>query len=385
MAPSAPAAAPATVNPNMPYAGTNQATSDFGTASNLLSFLPQQEARTAAVNPSDTSILPTVHANYTAFNAPTAQVVNPNAFGGNLGAYNTAVQQAQQNLTGQENGTYNQALQEYQKNVGQFGDLTGVYSKLANTFNIPGYQQDVNTLQTLLQNLNTDVNAQTTLGGGLMTESARDEAYANRQLPLNIAMGNASRALEAGQSNVSNLMQAYETSLQNALKPEEMNIQNLPTLFGQANQAAQTGYEGGATAMSETQRLALERQANALQARAINAEYGMGGNNIASAFNTNPTQALPGVQFKNQQAGGKSGYNFQVNNAPASAASWAASNSGLWGSNTSPVQAVGSTIQNMAQSGDPTAKSAFNDIAKNNGQINRSIISKYPSLFWGWM
>lgn len=393
MSPNAPAATPLTINPNLPYAGQSQATNDYGTASNLLSFLPQQENQTAKVNPSDTSILPNVNANYSIVNAPTAQTINPASFGNNQAAYNEAVQKSLQGLTGQENNSYNQALQQYQQNINQFGNLTGVYNNLANTYNIPGYQKDVNVLQGLLENLNQDVNAQTTLGGGLMTQAARDEVYANRQQPLSLALSNASRELETGQSNVQNLMQAYETSLQNALKPEEMNIQSLPTLFQQTNEAAQGGYNQGATAIQnaiqnqqEQQRIGLQAQANALTAKQINAEYGTGAGNIASAFGGgNTSQAIPGVQLKSPQLGAAGGYAFQLGNKPASAASWAASNANLWGNGTSAIQAVGTTIQNMAQSGDVTAQAAFNEISKNNGQITKSIISKYPSLFWGWM
>lgn len=376
MAPSAPAANPITSNTNLPFGGYGQAASDSALSSNILSFLPTQEQQTARVNPSDTSMLPTVNPTYSIANAPTAQVVNPGSFGTNLTGYNAATQTATQNLTSSENSIYNQALQTYQNNMNQFGNLTGVYQNLANTYNLPGYQQDVNSLQGLLQNLNQDVNAQTTLGGGLMTQSARDEMYNNEQNPLQLALSNASREYETGQTNVNNLLGAYETSLTNALKPEELNISNLPTLFGQTNDAAQTGYGQGQQSIEDTitnaqkqQEIGIEQGQLDIQQKTFNAQYGAG--TMTDLLNKLSTGAIPGMTLKNSGSGGVAGYNFSVNSAPASAGTWAATNS-------LPINYVLST---MASKGDKTAESALSDIT-NAGGVTQSIVNAYPSLFW---
>jgi len=366
----------------MPFGGFGQAQADYAAAGNILNTLPTQEAKTAQVNPSDTSILPSINPSYSVFNAPTAQTINAGTYGTNLTGYNAAVQGAEQSLTSSENNIYNQALGQYQQNVNQFGNLPKVYQQLAEQYGLPGYQQSVNTLQNLLQNLNQDVNAQTTLGGGLMTQSARDEMYANEANPLNLSLSSASRAYETGQTNVNNLLGAYETGLQNALKPEELNISNLPELFGQTNQAAQSGYEQGATSIENTiqnqqaaERLNIERQQAASQEaynsaaiREINANYGNGGS-LSSALSSGQ---IKGLGLKDAKAGGAGGYAFNVGGGSASAGTWAATNN-------VPINAL---LSYMAQNGDRTALSALGDI-NNAGQVTQSIINKYPALFWG--
>lgn len=381
MTPSAPAANPTTSNTNMPFGGYGQAQQDYSSASNILSNLPTQQAQTAKVNPSDTSILPSINPTYSIANAPTAQTINAGSYGTNLTGYNQAVQSAEQSLTGSENSVYNQAMQQYQQNVNQFGNLPKVYQQLATQYGLPGYQQDVNTLQNLLQNLNQDVNAQTTLGGGLMTQSARDEMYANEANPLNLALSSASRSYETGQTNVNNLLGAYETGLTNALKPEEMNISNLPELFNQTNQSAESGYNQGATAIQNTiqneqeaQRIAVERAQAASQEaynsaaiREINSNIGNGGN-LASALSSGQLQ---GLSLKNAKAGGSAGYNFNVGGTPASVGTWASVNN-------IPINVA---LSYMAQNGDRTALAALGDV-NNAGQVTQSIVNKYPSLFW---
>lgn len=376
MQPNAPASNPTTSNTNLPYGGFGQAQSDQGLASNILSYLPTQEQQTNRTNPSDTSILPSVQVSAPTVTAPTAQVINPGQYGTNLAAYNTAVQQAMTGLTGQENQAYQGALGQYSQAENQYGNLAPVYQKLASAYGLPGYQQDVNSLQDLLQNLNQDVNAQTTLGGGLMTQAARDEMYANRANPLDLALSSAERQYSLGQTNVGNLMSAYETSVQNALKPLEMNISNLPTLFGQTNQAAQSGYEQGATTLEEQiqnaqkeRELSISAGSLALQQKAFNAQYGSG--TMSDLLNKLAGGQIPGMSLKNTGAGGAAGYNFNVNNRPVSAGTWAATNN-------LPINYVLST---MASKGDRTAQSALSDVT-NAGGVTQSIVGKYPSLFW---
>lgn len=396
MQPSAPAANPITSNTNMPFGGSPQAASDYGTASNILNYLPTQETQSTNtatnINSNPGSILPNININAPTYTAPTAKSINPASYGTNETAYNAAVQGAEQNQISAENSTFGAAQGALASAENQYGNLTPVYQSLASQYNIPGYQNDVATLSGLLQNLNQDVNARTTLGGGAITESARDEAYSDQAQPLNMALNNASEFLNYGQNDVSNLMDTYEKSLGNELQPLESNISALPGLFSQANEASQAGYGQGATAIqnkvsnaAEQQSLDLQAQYNTIQAAAEKAEYGTGEGNVAADFGATSNGTLPGMQFKNPTQGSKAGYAFTVGNSPASAASWAATNAAsLYGANTSPVQAVGTTIENMATNGDPTANQAYQEIVKNNGQITSAIIQKFPSLFWGW-
>ena len=369
MNPNAPAANPSTTNTNMPYGGFGQANSDVSLASNILNYLPTQEAASNRQDPSDTSILPSVSVNAPSFAAPTAPVVDPSQFGGNLDAYNKAVQNANQQLTGSENSTYQNAIDTYTNNMAQYGNLTPVYQNLANAYGLPGYQQDVATLQGLLQNLTQDVNQQTTLGGGLMTSAARDEMEANRQQPLQTALDSASREYQLGQTDVNNLLNAYQTSITNAFKPEELDISNLPTLFGQTNQLADSGYSQGATAIEDTIQNQQKQQEIGIQQATFNAQYGNG--TMTDLLNKLSTGQIAGMELKNTGAGGSAGYEFSVNNAPASAGTWAATNS-------LPINYVLST---MASKGDKTAESALTDIT-NAGGVTQSIVNTYPSLFW---
>jgi hypothetical protein len=375
MAPNAPAAAPSTNNTNLPYGG-GQAAADQTLGSNILSFLPSQEQQSATASNQGGSILPTVNISTPTYAAPTAATVNAGSFGNNLTGYNAAVQSAEQGLTSNENSEYSQAMANYEQNMQQFGNLTGVYNNLANTYNIPGYQQDVVGLQGLLQNLNQDVNAQTTLGGGLMTESARDENYANRAQPLNMALSNASQELGAGQTDVNNLMNAYETSLTNALKLEELDLSNLPTLFGQTNEAAEAGYGQGQSAIEsgisntlQAQEVQAQQEQASAAMKSVNAEYGTGtaAGSIASG------QVPAGMSLKNATAGAGQGYDFSTNGQPTSAASFAAANG------INPAALLGY----MSAQGDTTAKSAYNYISANPNANITELQSKFPSLFWG--
>ncbi len=288
MNPNAPAANPTTSNTNQPYGGFGQAQSDYGSAKNILNFLPTQEASTTAAannaNTNTASILPNISINAPTYTAPTAQTVNAGSFGTNLTGYNQAVQGAEQALTSGENQTYSGAMGQLQSAESQYGNLTPVYQNLAASYGIPGYQNDIATLTGLLQNLNRDVNAQTTLGGGLMTESARDEMYNNQAQPLQQSLNSAGTFLQYGQNDVNNLLDTYEKSLSNALTPLQTNISNLPTLFGQTNEAAQAGYAQGQQSIQDTiqnqftarQTAAQEEQANSF-AREVAAQYGSGG------------------------------------------------------------------------------------------------------------
>lgn len=396
MTPQAPAATPTTSNTNQAFGGFGQVNNDYSAASGILANLPTQEAQSTdnatSINNNPGSILPNVTVNAPTYTAPTAATINPASYGTNETAYNAAVQNAEQSQTAAENSTYGAAQGALSSAEQQYGNLTPVYQSLASEYNIPGYQNDVATLSGLLQNLNQDVNTQTTLGGGAITGAARDEMYSNESNPLNLALSNASEFLNYGQNDVSNLLDTYEKSLGNALTPLETNISSLPTMFGQANEAAESGYGQGATAIQNTisneaeqQSLGLQAQYNDIQAAAEKAEYGTGEGNVASDFASASNGTLPGMTFKNSAAGAQGGYAFTVNGTAASAASYAAANAGsLYGAGTSPVQAVGTTIENMASAGDPTANAAYQEIVKNNGQISSAIISKYPSLFWGW-
>lgn len=367
MQPTAPAAAPLTSNTNLPFGGTSQSNSDARLTSNILSFLPTEEQQSARVNPSDTSILPTVNPNISTFTAPTAPMVDPRAFGTDLTGYNAAVQGAERNLTGSENDIYQQALNEYTKNISRFGNLTDVYNKLANTYNIPGYQQDINSLQGLLENLNQDVNAQTTLGGGLMTQAARDEAYANRRNPIDIALANAGRELSSSQADVNNLLGAYETSLTNALKPEELNLSNLPTLFGQTNEAAQTGFNQGATSIQDTIQNRIAQAQLAAYQKQVNAEFGNGGT-VTGALGSPGANVQGGggngQPFYMQRPGG--GYNFQDATGKAINASQYAK---------ATKQPIGQVLYAMGQAGDLYAQQAYNQI-----QSNKSWYDAHPDI-----
>jgi hypothetical protein len=380
MQPSAPAANPITSNTNMPFGGSPQAASDYGTASNILNYLPTQETQSTnnatKINSNPGSILPNININAPTYTAPTAKSINPASYGTNEAAYNAAVQEAEQNQISAENSTFGAAQGALSSAENQYGNLTPVYQSLASQYNIPGYQNDVATLSGLLQNLNQDVNARTTLGGGAITQSARDEAYTNQAQPLNMALNNASEFLNYGQNDVSNLMDTYEKSLGNQLQPLESNISALPGLFGQANSASEAGYGQGATAIEDTisnaqrqQEIAVSQGNLALQQKAFNAQYGSG--TMTDLLNKLANGSIPGMSLKNSGVGGGAGYNFQVNNAPASAGTWAATNN-------LPINYVLST---MASKGDKNAESALSAIT-NAGGVTQSIVNQYPDLFW---
>lgn len=387
MNPNAPAANPTTSNTNQPYGGFGQAQSDYGSAKNILNFLPTQEASTTAAannaNTNTASILPNISINAPTYTAPTAQTVNAGSFGTNLTGYNQAVQGAEQALTSGENQTYSGAMGQLQSAESQYGNLTPVYQNLAASYGIPGYQNDIATLTGLLQNLNRDVNAQTTLGGGLMTESARDEMYNNQAQPLQQSLNSAGTFLQYGQNDVNNLLDTYEKSLSNALTPLQTNISNLPTLFGQTNEAAQAGYAQGQQSIQDTiqnqftarQTAAQEEQANSF-AREVAAQYGSGGG-LGSVFSSGNNKGaggqFGGVSFKNPQQGGAGGYAFAINGKPASAVQWAASNG----------QSPSSVIAYMAQNGDATAGQAYRALIANPNMSMSQLAAQFPSIAWG--
>lgn len=387
MNPAAPAANPTTSNSNQPYGGFGQAQSDYGTASNILNFLPTQESQTTSAasnaNSNTGSILPTINVNAPTYTSPSAPIVNAGSYGTNLTGYNSAVQGAENQLLTGENSAYGSAMGALTSAENQYGNLSPVYQNLANAYGIPGYQNDIATLTGLLQNLNRDVNAQSTLGGGLMTESARDEMYANQAQPLQQSLNSAGEFLQYGQSDVNNLLDTYEKSLTNALTPLQTNISNLPTLFGQTNEAAQAGYEQGATSIQQTiqdqiearQAAAAEQQAAAFT-KEVNAQYGSGGG-LAGVFSTGSNNGqngqYGGVQFKNAQAGGAGGYNFQVDGKAASAVSWAAANG----------QSPSSVIAYMAQNGDATAGQAYQALLSNPNMSMSQLAAQFPSIAWG--
>jgi hypothetical protein len=378
MNPTAPAATPLTSNTNQPFGGFGQAQSDYGTASNILNYLPTQESQTtsAATNANNNpgSILPNINIQTPTYTAPQAKVINASNFGTNLTGYNTAVQQAEQGLTGAENAEYGSAMNALSGAEQQYGNLTPVYQQLASSYNIPGYQNDIATLSGLLQNLNKDVNAQTTLGGGLMTESARDEMYANEAQPLNTAINNAGQFLQYGQNDVNNLLDTYEKSLTNELNPLQTNISNLPTLFGQTNEAAQAGYEQGATSIQNTiQNQISQEEANAAAQQSaaftkeVNANYGTGNLANTLAAGSGASGSLGGVSR------GANGYSFTSNGKPVTAAAWAADN----GQNPATV------IAYMAQNGDANAQRANSVITANPNMSITQLATQFPELFGG--
>lgn len=386
MNPNAPAANPTTSNTNQPYGGFGQAQSDYGSASNIMNFLPTQEANTTGAannaNTNTASILPNIAVNAPTYTAPTAATINAGSYGTNLTGYNQAVQGAEQALTSGENATYGSAMGQLSSAEQQYGNLTPVYQNLAASYGIPGYQNDIATLTGLLQNLNRDVNAQTTLGGGLMTESARDEMYNNQAQPLQQSLNSAGEFLQYGQNDVNNLLDTYEKSLTNALTPLQTNISNLPTLFGQTNEAAEAGYGQGQTAIQDTiqnqftaeQTAAQQEQAAAFN-KEVNAQYGNGG--LSSVFSTGSNSGangqFGGVSFKSSQQGGAGGYNFSVDGKPASAVTWAASNG----------QSPSSVIAYMAQNGDATAGQAYQALLANPNMSMSQLAAQFPSIAWG--
>ncbi len=363
MAPTAPSANPTTSNTNQPFGGFGQAQSDYGTASNILNYLPTQEATSTqnatSTNNNPGSILPSINISSPTYTAPTGRNINPAAYGSNLSGYNSAVQSAEQSQIAQENKAYASATGSLANAENQYGNLTPVYQKLASEYNIPGYQNDVATLSGLLQHLNQDVNAQTTLGGGLMTQSARDEQYANEANPLNMALNSAGEFLNYGQQDVNNLLGTYEKSLSNALTPLETNISNLPSLFGQANSATESGYNQGASAIENTisnaqrqQEIAAQQeQANAFE-REVNAQYGSGNGIPVLGGNSNSkTQAASyGLKVANNPG---AGYYFEdANGNPINAIQYAQM------TGVSPLK----VITAMANSGDTGAKQQLQKI-----------------------
>lgn len=402
MQPTAPAANPTSLNSNQPYGGFGQALTDYSTASNILNFLPTQESQTTATatnaNSNPGTILPDIHVNAPSFTSPTAQTINPTKFNGNLTAYNEATQRAMNSLLGSENTTYSQAQDVLSQAEQKYGNLTPVYQELANKYNIPGYQGDIATLSNLLQNLNRDVNAQTTLGGGAITQSARDEMYANEAQPLNTAMNNASEFLNFGQQDTANLLDTYQKSLTNALTPIETNIANLPGQFERTNTAAQTGYGQGQQTIedviqnqqrqqeirAEQIQAASSQEQAATAARALKLEYGTGAANAIGGIASKPS-SLQGINFKNTGAGGAGGYDFTVNGKAASAAQWAAANAAnMFGSQVNIPTAIALSLNGMAAGGDRNAAAALAKINDNGGTISQSIMNQYPALFWGF-
>lgn len=392
MQPNAPAANPTTSNTNQPFGGFGQAQTDYSTASNILNYLPTQEAGTvAAANNANTntgSILPNINVNAPTFTAPTAPTINAGNYGTNLAGYNQAVQGAESGLTSAENSTFGQAVGALQGAEQKYGNLTPVYQQLAGEYNIPGYQNDVATLSGLLQNLNRDVNAQTTLGGGLMTESARDETYQNEAQPLQTALNNSGEFLQFSQNDVSNLLDTYEKSLTNALNPLQTDISALPTLFGQTNEAAEAGYNQGANAIQQTIQQQQFAQTKAIQeeqaaSEAEQASAAMKQANVLAGQGESPvlggTASTPktgaatyGLKVANNPA---SGYYFEnANGQPINAIQYAQA------TGVPPIQVVNA----MASSGDGGAKQLIGEVQqaqKLTGIDPNSYLTQYYGSF----
>lgn len=373
----APAATPLNANPNLPY-GTGQAASDTRLTSNILSFLPTQQAQTARTNPADTSILPNINYNPTVFTAPTASAPNVNSFIGNPAGYASAVQAAQSALGASESSVLGQAQGQEEQFAGKYGNLSPVYQQLASEYNIPGYQQDVVTLQGLLQNLNQDVNAQSTLGGGLMTNSARDELYAIRQDPLQKALSNAEQELQSGQSNVANLLDTYEKTYSNLFAPLQQNVEMLPTEFGQQNelfgQGAQAGQSAIATLIDQAlrkQQIAAEQEQASAAMKQANILAGAGQTPVLGGTGGQKTAAASyGLKVQGKPS---AGYYFEdANGNPINAIQYAQS------TGVSPLAVVTA----MANSGDNGARQLVNELnSQKNVMDPETALLKYYGSF----
>jgi len=362
MNPTTPSIAPVTNNTNTPFGGAGQAASDYTTATNLLNNLPQQEAQSTAnaanANTNPGSILPNIAINAPTYTAPTAPTINAASYGSNLTGYNAAVQGAEAGQTSAENSIYGQAQSQLSSAEQQYGNLTPVYQNLAQEYNIPGYQSDIATLSGLLSSLNSDVNVGTSYAGGSTTAAARDEQYEQQYQPLENNLNVAGEMLNYGQQDVSNLLGTYEKSLTNELTPLQENISTLPTLFGQANQQADTGYTQGASAIQSQISDALQaQQVQAEQEQASAAELtakeeaGAGQQPVLGGTGGAKTAAAQfGFKAGNTGAGG---YYFEdANGTPINAIQYAQA------TGASPL----AVIQSMAANGDQGAKTALASI-----------------------
>lgn len=400
MGPVTPSSTPSNANVNEPFGGNSQATGAYNSAATIAAALPQQLLSTAQnadnINANPTSILPSISINAPTYSAPTAPTISASSYLSNPLGYNQQVQNAETGLGTSENQILSSAEGNLSTAEQQYGNLTPVEQSLQSQFNIPGYQNDITTLNGLLNSLSSDVNVQTNQGIGATSTAARNEAYEQQYQPLSNYLGEATSALSYGQQDVNSLLNTYEQSLSNELQPLETNIQTLPGMFGQTNSLAEAGYNQGAETIQNTiSNQISQEQANAYTTMAnvsvqqLKDEYGDGAAAVAGNLATDPNGLNAGVSFKNG-SNGSGGYDFTVNGKPASMAQWAISNaSSLYGSTTDEAQSIISTLTGLAGGGDTYSAQALAAInataANNNGvpQITPAIINQYPALFGG--
>lgn len=254
-----------------------------------------------------------------------------------------------------------QALQGFQAPSAQ-----DVLSQANDQFGVGADQTRVSDLRGAVANLNTSLNAVdpsvTGRTSGTFTTEAQRSALVNKeQAPIQTNLTARGADLTNANSDLSTAT-GNSTNLASAIMSQNQN--QYQKLLDQYNAASDAEKQQEATREFNAS-LAEKTAADKASSATINPASYLGGGG--------GTAGLPqGMSLKNPSSGAQ-GYNFNFGGNPVSAATFAKLNN----------QPIENVLYTMAQSGDKTAASAYQEMIANHGSTSPAIRAKYSSLFWG--
>lgn len=275
--------------------------------------------------------------------------------------------------------TSGQALTNLQNFQSQMKSPTDILTQQQQQLGIPGQQQQVSGLRQAITNTTNLLNqvAPSVYGrtqNSLVTNAQAGRQIQNEQAPISTELQNQGQQYSGAQSDLDRALQqaAQMSSLQ--VSGNQQSLDNLKSIYGSLYQQEQDA------AAHELQQQQLNLQKQAAARAGSGGLNGLFDNNQST--NTNQNNGLPpGMTAKSALGNGSSGYNFVVNNQPASAAQFASANK----------IPLGDLLYNMAQGGDNTAASAYKwiqsiqntDLFKSGKYKSTPAYKNYSSLLWG--
>lgn len=193
------------------------------------------------------------------FNAPdlpTVNYVDPTKYN-DLTALTAAENANSQGLASSQNALERSVFNQYQQAVSGQGSALDRYNKLAGQMNIPLYQQQMTTIQGLLNRLSDNLN--TRAQGTFMNQSQRDQLEAVEGKSLRNQLAPIATAETTAEGNLSRMMDYYNQDSQKQLDPLRMYLSNLGSSF--SRQMSGLGSSNDAASKSLSDRLDRQRQA----------------------------------------------------------------------------------------------------------------------------
>lgn len=227
---------------------------------------------------------------------------------------------------------------------------------------VTGLRGAINNTTKLLQQVAPSVMGRT--GSSLVTNAQATRQIGNEQAPISQKLTQESTDYNQANQDLAGLQQRAQEAATGIYTGQQNKLsyaQNLYNTLYQKEQDAQAAQQ------AEADRQEKIREFNASQANSGGSSFTLPG-----ATSATPAGLPQGMTLKNAQAGGAGGYNFTFGGNPVSAATFAQ----LSGQKPEDV------IYSMAQSGDKTAATAYQDMVTHNNHTMGYWAAKYPSLFW---